>query len=118
MNTHSEHKENTAQGSQGKPAAAGSRSPASTEVVYEGEYQYRVVEFVPKIDSKKDTTTAGQQLQYLIHKFSSTGWEFYSMEQMNTFHKGSPGCFGLGHVPDRTSSTQLIVFRKPAAIRL
>lgn len=73
---------------------------------------YKVVPFPASITSEGNATAAAQQLQTLIDSYTLDGWEYVRLEHVDTFVAGNNGCFGIGAVPSRTTSSAMAVLRK------
>jgi hypothetical protein len=77
--------------------------------------QYKVVPFIASTahNEKNKTEVAASQLETLITHFAADGWEYVSLESLETYIAGDNGCFGFGATPARTTSVSMVVFRKP-----
>lgn len=75
--------------------------------------EYQVVPFVASIDPKSGTSAhVAEQLEKLINRYSSEGWQYVRLESVTTFVNPSNGCFGLGHKPGYETTRQMVVFSK------
>ncbi|MFD2584925.1 hypothetical protein ACFSR6_20680 [Pedobacter vanadiisoli] len=75
--------------------------------------EYKVVPFTATLDQKNETTiTVANQLEKLIKRYQTQGWEYIRLESVSTYVKPDPGCFGLGAKPGYLASYQMIVFSK------
>ena len=55
--------------------------------------------FVAKITQKDSTGQVAEQLQTVINSYSSQGWDYVRMENVETYVDGTNGCFGFGAKP-------------------
>ena len=53
-------------------------------------YQYQVVPFIGKIKGNQSAAEVSGQLQAIINQYSSQGWEFYQLNDVNI--EVQPGC--------------------------
>lgn len=75
--------------------------------------EYKVVPFTATLNQQKETTSAvADQLEILIKRFNSQGWEYVRLESVSTYVQPDPGCFGLGGKPGYMAAYQMIVLRK------
>lgn len=74
--------------------------------------EYKVVPFVAKITQQDSTANVANQLQTLINEYSSDGWEYIRLENVDTFVAPDSGCFGLGGKPGYSTSFKMAVFKK------
>jgi hypothetical protein len=74
--------------------------------------EFIVVPFVAKITQKDTTVHVAEQLQKVINEYSSKGWEYMRMENVETQVAGTSGCFGFGSKPGFTTSCTVLVFKK------
>lgn len=74
--------------------------------------EFIVVPFVAQITQKDSTAHVAGQLQKVINEYSSKGWEYVRMENVETQVAGTNGCFGLGAKPGFTTSFSMLVFKK------
>lgn len=75
--------------------------------------EYKVVPFVASIDHKKGTSEhVAEQLEQLINKYASEGWNYVRLEGVTTFVEPDNGCFGFGGKPGFATTRQMIVFSK------
>jgi len=74
-------------------------------------YQYKVVPFIGKLKSGESAEIAAQQLQNLISQYTSQGWEFVQLGDVNI--EIQPGCIAalLGQKASYITFDQ-VVFRK------
>jgi hypothetical protein len=73
---------------------------------------YKVVPFVAQITHKETTATVAGQLQTLINEYSSEGWEYVRLENVETQVAPDNGCFGLGAKPGFNRIFKMVVFKK------
>jgi ABC-type cobalamin transport system ATPase subunit len=73
---------------------------------------YKVVPFTAQITQKDTTATVADQLQTLINQYSSQGWEYVRLENVETNVAPENGCFGIGAKPGFTTSFKMVVFKK------
>jgi hypothetical protein len=73
---------------------------------------YKVVPFVAKITQKDTTATVAEQLQTLINEYSSQGWEYVRLENVETRVAPDNGCFGIGGKPGFSTNYKMVVFKK------
>jgi hypothetical protein len=74
--------------------------------------QYKVVPFVAALSQDDGASVAANQLESLTNELAQEGWEYVSLEQVETYIAGSDGCFGFGSTPGKTTSVSMAVFRK------
>ena len=74
--------------------------------------EYKVVPFVAKITQQDTTANVAAQLETLINKYSSQGWEYVRLENVETHVAPDSGCFGLGGKPGYSTSYKMAVFKK------
>lgn len=75
--------------------------------------EYKVVPFVASIDSREGTSNhVASQLEQIINKHASEGWNYVRLEGVTTFVNPENGCFGFGSKPGYTTTRQMIVFSK------
>ena len=76
-------------------------------------YQYQVVPFIGKIKGSGTATDVASQLQAAIGQYTSQGWEFWQLSDVNI--EVQPGCLAglLGQKASYVRFDQLI-FRKEA----
>jgi len=72
---------------------------------------YLVVPFVAKITHKDTSATVAEQLQVLIDKHTSDGWEFVRLENVETHVAPDNGCFGIGAKPGVNTIYKMAVFK-------
>lgn len=75
--------------------------------------EYKVVPFTAKITRNDTPAMVAGQVQALIDAAVAEGWEFVSMENVETSVAPIGGCFGFGAQPGFTTSFQILVFKKP-----
>jgi len=77
------------------------------------EYQYQVVPFIGKINAKQAASDVASQLQAVINRYSSEGWDFFQLSDVNI--EVQPGCLAafLGGKVSYVRFDQ-IIFRKPS----
>ncbi len=73
---------------------------------------YKVVSIVPVQKDKETAQHVAQDLENLIKRYASEGWEYVRVEDLKTWVNPVGGCFGLGQQPGYYSNRQMIVFRK------
>ena len=73
---------------------------------------YKVVPFIAQITQKDTTATVAGQLQTLINEYSSQGWEYVRLENVDTRVAPTNGCFGIGAKPGFVTSFKMVVFKK------
>jgi hypothetical protein len=74
--------------------------------------EFKVVPFVAKITQKDSTGQVAEQLQTVINSYSSQGWDYVRMENVETYVDGTNGCFGFGAKPGYVTSYTVLVFKK------
>lgn len=76
--------------------------------------QYKVVPFVAALDQKKIISSdhVAQQLEQLVTKANTEGWEYVRIESVHTRVAGDNGCFGFGAKPGYSKEVQVVVFQK------
>ncbi len=75
--------------------------------------EYKVVPFVASIDHKKGNSGhVAEQLEQLITKHSTQGWNYVRLESVSTFVSPDNGCFGFGAKAGYTTSRQMVVSSK------
>lgn len=74
--------------------------------------EYKVVPFNANLQQDDAVETSAYQLQILITKYQSEGWEFVSMGNIETNVAGTNGCLGIGAKPGYTSSVAVVVFKR------
>lgn len=74
--------------------------------------QYKVVPFVASVGTQEGSAAAAGQLEELINEMAGQGWEYVSLESVETYVAGSKGCFGIGATPGVATSFSMAVFRK------
>ena len=74
--------------------------------------EYKVVPFNANLTQKDSAEAAAQQLQALIANYQANGYEFVSMESIETNVAGTNGCFGIGAKPGFVTSVAVVIFRK------
>jgi len=85
-------------------------NPTSTQAG--GPMTYNVVPFSASVAHGQGAEALAAKLENLIAAKAAEGWEFVSIEQINTFQAGTNGCFTIGAQPPSTIETELVVFRK------
>jgi hypothetical protein len=73
---------------------------------------YKVVPFSASIGNTQNSSAVASQIESLISSYTSSGWEFVAVHQLETYKAGSNGCFGLGATPPMTLTTEFIIFRQ------
>lgn len=89
-------------------------SPAagrSTENV-DSSGRFKVVPFSAAVSSDQGPSHLASQIEGIISSYTSAGWEYVGVHQLQTFKAGSIGCFGLGATPPVSITTEFIVFRQ------
>jgi hypothetical protein len=74
--------------------------------------KYKVVPFTASITSTSGASEAASQLQTLIDRNISEGWEYLRLEHVDTYVAGNNGCLGLGATPPRNISIAMAVFKQ------
>jgi len=79
--------------------------------------KYKVVPFTGTLDQSNKMTTQiiAEQLEAVITKHNSDGWEYVRIESVSTSVAPDNGCFGMGIIgtkPGYLTSRQVIVFRQ------
>jgi hypothetical protein len=74
--------------------------------------EYKVVPFVAQITQKDTTGIVAGQLQTLISEYSSQGWEYVRLENVETNVAPDSGCFGIGGKPGFSKVFKMVIFRK------
>jgi hypothetical protein len=74
--------------------------------------EFKIVPFAAKISQKDSVETVATQMQAVIDKHVSGGWEYLRMDSVPTNVAGNPGCFGLGATPGSSTFCTVLVFRK------
>jgi hypothetical protein len=74
--------------------------------------QYKVVPFAAAVASHQDSSVVASQIEGIISNYTSNGWEYVGIHQLQTFKAGDNGCFGLGATPPITITTEFVVFRQ------
>jgi len=70
------------------------------------------VPFSAFVSSTQDTSHLASQIEGIISTYTSSGWEYVGIHQLQTFKAGSGGCFGLGATPSTIITTEFVVFRQ------
>lgn len=66
----------------------------------------------PVVISREDNSDkVAKQMQSLIDQNTNGGWEFISMDNVQTYVAGSNGCFGMGAQPGYMTVHNVLVFR-------
>jgi hypothetical protein len=73
---------------------------------------YKVVPFRAAVSNSGDASDLVSQVEGIISSYTSSGWEYVGVHQLQTFKAGSMGCFGLGATPATTITTEFVVFRQ------
>lgn len=73
---------------------------------------YKVVPFVAQVTQKDTTSSVANQLEALINQFAADGWEYVSLENVETQVAPTGGCFGIGAKPGYSTFFKMVVFRK------
>lgn len=74
--------------------------------------EYKVVSIVPVQKDKETAQHVALELENLIKKYDTEGWEYVRVENLMTWVNPVGGCFGLGQPPGYYSQRQMVVFRK------
>lgn len=74
--------------------------------------EYKAIPFVAKINQKGTTEEVALQLQNMINTYSTQGWEYLRLENVETWVAGDNGCFGIGAKPGHTSIYQIAIFKR------
>ncbi|MBK7957595.1 MAG: hypothetical protein IPK03_05455 [Bacteroidetes bacterium] len=73
---------------------------------------FKIVPFTASIDNSGNSSAVANQLSQIIAKETEMGYEYYSMESVETNVKPENGCFGFGAKPGYTTSVSVLVFKK------
>ncbi len=73
---------------------------------------YKVVPFAAAVGSNQHASQVASQVEGIITSYTSSGWEYVGIHQLQTFKAGSNGCFGLGASTAIIVTTEFIVFRQ------
>lgn len=73
---------------------------------------YKVVPFIAQITPKDTTNAVALQLELLINDFSSQGWEYVRVENIETQVAPDNGCFGFGSTPGYNTIFKMVVFKR------
>jgi len=74
--------------------------------------EYKVVPFNANLTQNDSADVAARQLQNLIQTMQSQGYEYVSMEGIDTNVAGTNGCLGIGAKPGYSATVAVVVFRK------
>ena len=74
--------------------------------------QYKVVPFAAAVANNQNATAIASHIESIIGSYTSSGWEYVGIHQLQTFKAGSAGCFGFGATPAITITTEFVVFRQ------
>lgn len=74
--------------------------------------EYKAVSIVPVQKEKEDGRHVAQNLEDLINKYNSEGWEYLRVESLKVWINPSGGCFGLGQTQGYYAERQMVIFRK------
>jgi len=74
--------------------------------------QYLAVPFNPPASRDSTATAAAADLNALIARHASDGWEFLGMDNHSTVVPGSAGCFGIGATHPYPVTVSIVVFKK------
>lgn len=76
------------------------------------QFKYHVVPFVGQVKGTVDVSQVSKQLEDLINHYSSQGWDFYSLENVDI--EVTPGCIqGLMGAKTAYLTYNQLVFRRP-----
>ena len=73
---------------------------------------YSVVPFVATVSNAQGSSAAATQLQTLVNDMAGKGFEYVSLESVQTVVAGNPGCFGFGSTPSVLTSFSMVVFKR------
>lgn len=73
---------------------------------------YKVVPFSATLTSTQDASAVASNLENLISQYTSMGWDYVGVHQVQSFRAGSNGCFGIGGSQPTTITTEFVVFRQ------
>ena len=73
---------------------------------------YKVVPFAAAVASHQDASQVASQVEGIISSYTSSGWEYVGVHQLQTFKAGSNGCFGIGATQATVVTTEFVVFRQ------
>jgi len=74
--------------------------------------EYKVVPITPVQKNKEDITHIAQELESLIKKHHTDGWEYVRIESLKVWVNPIGGCFGFGTVPGYYAEKQMMIFKK------
>lgn len=74
--------------------------------------EYKVVPFNANLTQDDSADVAARQLQNLIQTMQGEGYEYVSMESVDTNVAGTNGCLGIGAKPGYSATVAVVVFRK------
>ena len=75
--------------------------------------KYKVVPFSCSVSNKQGAAALAAELESLIDKWTTQGWDYVGIEQLQTFVAGSSGCFGVfGATQATTVNVEFVVFKK------
>lgn len=74
--------------------------------------EYKVVPFNANLTQDDSADVAARQLQHLIQSMQGEGYEYVSMESVDTNVAGTNGCLGIGAKPGYSATVAVVVFRK------
>lgn len=78
--------------------------------------EYKVVPFTATLNQQKESgNTVAEQLETLITKYTTDGWEYIRLESVSTFIQPDDGCFGIGAKPGYIASYQMVIFSRVGA---
>ena len=74
--------------------------------------EYKSLPFDPPIDNNVPAESTARDLDVLISREATSGWEFIGLQNHSTVVPGSSGCFGLGATSPYPKTISVAVFRK------
>lgn len=74
--------------------------------------EYKVVPYKPAIENKGSLSDVAKDIEHIIQKGESAGWEFIQLQEVTTFVAGSNGCFGFGATPGHNNSITVLIFKE------
>ena len=74
--------------------------------------KYKVIPFAATLKDSDTASVAANQLESLANRMASEGWDYVSLEQVETNIDANAGCFGIGATPAKTISISMAVFKQ------
>lgn len=74
--------------------------------------EYKAVAFDPPVDRGDSAGHAAANLQNLIARETTGGWEFAGLENHSTVVPGSNGCFGFGATSPYPKTISIAMFKR------